>query len=118
MSDWFKRTRVAWIAEMVDIYGFINREHIQTKFGVSMPQASYDLRDAMAAHPGMIVYNFSAKRYEKADERVLTGAEQKAQGARCGCMGADDYCVCQNVPDAITKHERAAHATMPEVPAL
>ncbi|MER9471032.1 hypothetical protein [Mesorhizobium sp. M0520] len=108
MSDWFKRTRVAWIAEMVEIYGFINREHIQTKFGVSTPQASYDLRDAMAAYPGLIVYNTSAKRYEKADDRIPNDAEKKAQGARCGCMGADDYCVCQNVADAITKHERAA----------
>ncbi|TIW09542.1 MAG: hypothetical protein E5V66_22300 [Mesorhizobium sp.] len=111
MSDWFKRTRIAWIAEMVEIYGFINREHIQTKFGVSTPQASYDLRDAMAAMPGLIVYNTSSKRYEKADDSCLSPAEQKAQGARCGCMGADDYCVCQNVPDAITKHERAAQVS-------
>ncbi|RUV65195.1 MAG: hypothetical protein E5X35_11660 [Mesorhizobium sp.] len=108
MSDWFKRARIAWIAETVEIFGFINREHIQAKFGVSTPQASYDLRDAMQAQPGRIVYNKSTKRFEKADERILTGAEQKAQGARCGCLGADDYCVCQNVPDAITKHERAA----------
>lgn len=108
MSDWFKRTRIDWIFEMVEIYGFINREHIQTKFGVSTPQASMDLRDAMTARPGVIVYNPNAKRYEKADERCLSPSEQKAQGARCGCMGADDYCVCQNVPDAITKHERAA----------
>lgn len=113
MSDWFKRTRIEWIAEMLDIYGFINREHIQAKFGVSTPQASLDLRDAMAARPGMIVYNASAKRYEKGEDRCLNDAEKKAQGARCGCMGADDYCVCQNVPDAITKYERAEHALGP-----
>ncbi len=34
--------------------------------------------------------------------RGLTDDELKAQGARCGCRGNDDYCVCQNVPDAIT----------------
>lgn len=38
----------------------------------------------------------------------LTSAEQKAQGARCGCRGADDLCPCQNVPDATTRRERAA----------
>lgn len=39
--------------------------------------------------------------------RGLTEAEMKAQGARCPCKGADDMCVCQNVPDAITRRERA-----------
>lgn len=38
----------------------------------------------------------------------LTDAEQKAQGLRCGCLGSDDYCVCQNVPDFKTKAARAA----------
>lgn len=37
--------------------------------------------------------------------RNLTEAELKVQGARCGCKGSDDYCVCQNVPDAITQKE-------------
>lgn len=111
MSDWFRRTRIAWIGEMVEIYGFINREHIQTKFGVSTPQASIDLRDAMTERPGSIVYNTSAKRYEKADDRPPNDNEKKAQGARCGCKGVDDYCVCQNVADAITKHERAQVAS-------
>jgi hypothetical protein len=44
------------------------------------------------------------------DEREqpgLTNKEQKAQGARCPCRGADDYCVCQNVTDATTRAERA-----------
>lgn len=40
----------------------------------------------------------------------LTDAEQKAQGLRCGCLGSDDYCVCQNVPDFKTKAARAALA--------
>lgn len=35
--------------------------------------------------------------------RFLTTEDQKSQGARCGCKGSDDYCVCQNVPDAITQ---------------
>lgn len=44
----------------------------------------------------------------QAYEPCLSPAEQKAQGLRCGCMGADDYCVCQNVPDATTRAERTA----------
>ncbi|MCA0278484.1 MAG: hypothetical protein LCH86_21005 [Proteobacteria bacterium] len=48
------------------------------------------------------------------DEPCLSRAEQKAQGERCACRGADDYCVCQNVTDAVTRSERAAN-TMPEV---
>lgn len=36
----------------------------------------------------------------------LSPAEQKAQGERCGCMGADDYCPCQNAPDLTTKAQR------------
>ena len=30
-------------------------------------------------------------------QRCPTEAEKKAQGAACGCNGADDYCPCQNV---------------------
>ncbi len=37
----------------------------------------------------------------------LTSEEQKTQGARCGCLGADDYCGCQNVPDDETFRIRA-----------
>lgn len=43
-------------------------------------------------------------------EPCLSPAEQKAQGARCGCRGSDDYCVCQNVPDAETRRQRAGAA--------
>jgi hypothetical protein len=39
----------------------------------------------------------------------LTAAEMKAQGKRCPCRGADDYCICQNAPDQET--EAARHAT-------
>jgi hypothetical protein len=35
--------------------------------------------------------------------RGLTATEQRDQGGRCGCQGADDLCVCQNVPDATTR---------------
>jgi len=61
---WFTDHRLAWIKESVEIFGFINREHIQKKFGVSTPQASYDLREAQARWPNLVIYNKSAKRYE------------------------------------------------------
>lgn len=66
MSTWFQDYRIAWIKESVEIFGFIQREHIQKKFGVSVPQASADIGDCMEEHPGLMVYNKSAKRYERA----------------------------------------------------
>lgn len=41
-----------------------------------------------------------------AAEPGLTDAEQKAQAARCGCRGSDDYCACQNQPDEQTRAAR------------
>lgn len=31
------------------------------------------------------------------DPKIPTREQQKAQGAKCGCLGTDDYCTCQNV---------------------
>jgi hypothetical protein len=58
-----------------------------------------------AAHKALTI---SLRQMRAADrsEPCLSPAEQKAQGARCGCRGADDYCVCQNVPDAVTRAAR------------
>lgn len=66
MSDcsWFVRHRQDWIAETLRVFGFINREHIERKFGISTPQASMDLRQYQNERPGAIIYNRSAKRYE------------------------------------------------------
>lgn len=47
------------------------------------------------------------QRENEARQTGLTDAEQKAQGLRCACGGADDMCPCQNVPDATTRRERA-----------
>jgi hypothetical protein len=68
--NWFTNHRQEWIAETVRVFGFINREHIERKFGVSTAQASIDLREFQASHPEgeshpeAIHYNKSAKRYE------------------------------------------------------
>lgn len=63
MSTWFVETRLAWIRESAEIFGFINREHIVRKFGVSVPQASIDLRAAQDRWPGLLAYDKSSKRY-------------------------------------------------------
>jgi hypothetical protein len=65
-------------------------------------KSSYDIADMILAAASAI--------HEHRNEPGLSPAEQKAQGARCGCQGADDYCVCQNVPDTTTRAERDINA--------
>jgi hypothetical protein len=63
-GNWFVRYRQHWIEETLRVFGFINRWHIERKFGISSPQASIDLQLFQAEHPGSIQYNKSSKRYE------------------------------------------------------
>lgn len=65
MSRWFNNQRAAFIWEMLHIYGFINREHLMRKFGISRPQASKDLQYALRHSSGSMVYNVNKKRYER-----------------------------------------------------
>lgn len=60
---YFEQERHDWIAEMLRIYGFINREHLIRKFGVSVPQASTDLNRFRRLHPEAMTYDGSTKRY-------------------------------------------------------
>jgi len=70
MSDrWFARHRQEWIAQMLRVYGFINRGHLERMFEVSTPQASADLQKFMRDRPGLMFYNPNTKRYEQ-DERA------------------------------------------------
>ena len=39
-------------------------------------------------------------------EYCLSVAEMQVQAKRCACRGSDDYCPCQNVPDAETRRQR------------
>lgn len=66
MTSWFRERRIEWIAESVAIFGYINRRHIEKKFGVSTPQAALDLKDVQARFPNLMVYNRKLKRYEVA----------------------------------------------------
>jgi hypothetical protein len=61
---WSRAYRLAWIADSLAVYGFINRDHLQRKFGISRPQASADLTLFARLYPRLVRYNPSAKRYE------------------------------------------------------
>lgn len=65
---WFEQHRLEWIAETLRIFGYINREHLMKKFGVSTPQASYDLNRFQKLHPNAMRYDTSAKRYVAIDQ--------------------------------------------------
>jgi hypothetical protein len=64
---WCERQRQAWITEMLGIYGFINREHLQRKFDISMPQASKDLQTFQRLHPGEVRYDLGRKCYVRVE---------------------------------------------------
>lgn len=61
--NWFAEQRQLWIIEMLRIYGFINREHLLLKFGISPPQASNDLRAFAQRYPDVMRYDASRKAY-------------------------------------------------------
>ncbi len=63
--SWFTEQRQEWIAETVRVFGYINREHIVRKFGVSVPAASGDLKVFQKRNPAAITYNSTTKRYEE-----------------------------------------------------
>ena len=65
---WFQWHRLDWIEEMLNVYGFINREHICRKFDLSVPAASNDLRIFQQINPGRMVYDKSAKHYRPSPE--------------------------------------------------
>lgn len=60
---WAQEFRAAWIAEMVQIYGYIRREHVMKKFRVSALQASHDMATARKIAPDLMSYDPSEKRY-------------------------------------------------------
>ncbi len=60
-----KLARLRFIDSMMDYYGWMNREHLTDFFGISVPQASKDIGDYQMEFPDNIVYNLSAKRYER-----------------------------------------------------
>lgn len=64
MARWFETHRMDWIAETLRVFGFINRDHLVRKFGISTPQASTDLQRFMRLYPKAMQYDTSLKRYQ------------------------------------------------------
>src|SRR5688572_3900722 len=58
---WCEQQRQEWIAETLRVFGYINRQHLERKFGISTPQASKDLSAFARANPRAMVYDVSAK---------------------------------------------------------
>jgi hypothetical protein len=67
---WFKQQRMDWIAETLRIFGFINREHIKRKFGLSTPQASIDMNNFQKLYPGITRYDVKTKRYVLTETKI------------------------------------------------
>lgn len=65
---WFEQHRQEWISETLRVFGFINREHLERKFGISTPQASHDLNVFQRERPNAMNYDKSAKRYVAAEQ--------------------------------------------------
>lgn len=78
--NWFVQHRQDWIADMLNVYGFINRQHLMLKFGVSQPQASTDLTTFLRDNPEHMEYDLSRKCYVRSLADALAPAEPgKAQ---------------------------------------
>ena len=60
---YFEELRIAWIIEMVEIYGFINRSHVSKKFGVTHQVASSDFGKVQKLHPHLMRYDTQQKCY-------------------------------------------------------
>lgn len=60
---WFEQTRQDWIAETLRVFGFIQRQHLMRKFGISTPQASADLQRFQKDNPAAMTYDSSKKMY-------------------------------------------------------
>ena len=69
--NWFAQQRLDWIGEALRVFGFVNREHLMRKFGISQPQASADLRAFERLHPQAMTYDLSAKRYVSTTQPVV-----------------------------------------------
>lgn len=70
-------------------------------------EARVRLTKACEACGGSGLIALGERQYDDC-EACLSPQEKADQGRRCGCRGQDDYCPCQNAPDATTRASRAA----------
>lgn len=64
MSTWAREQRIDFIREELDAKGYVNRADLMGHFGISIAQASIDIREFKRQYPKAMRYNLSAKRYE------------------------------------------------------
>lgn len=84
---WAERRRIEFIGYRLRNGETVNRADIIQKFGVSIPQASMDIRRFKEAHPGAMKYDLTRKTY-MADKLTLAGRDTTAAADRL--MRADD----------------------------
>jgi hypothetical protein len=65
--NWFAQKRQEWIGESLKVYGFINRFHLQRKFGISHAQAAIDFRAFNEKNPDAMQYDNRKKIYYAKD---------------------------------------------------
>ena len=79
MSRWFARQRQAFLAERLKVSGRVNRSEIAHHFDVSVQTASADIQAFIAAHPGAVAYDLSAKCYRSTAQHDPGGGPDKAE---------------------------------------
>jgi len=63
MSGWFQERRREFITATLRQFGQIRRADLIREFGISIPQASADIRAYMDNKPHNVHYDVSAKAY-------------------------------------------------------
>lgn len=61
--NWFADQRQNWIAQMLKVYGFINRQHLMRNFGISNAQAALDFKSFNNTNPGEMLYDSTQRCY-------------------------------------------------------
>lgn len=82
--------RLMALSEMIATKGSFRRADLRRQFGISIPQASADIKRWLAASPGAATYNRSSKQYERAElaeAKAATEAAVMAERERCAAMG-------------------------------
>lgn len=85
---WAEEQRMKFIGGRLAVQGFINRSHVTSKFGVSVPQASMDLRKYLQLYPNSMAYSVTKKRYEvvrtRSSDESEVASHQIAKGETHG----------------------------------
>lgn len=75
--NWFANHRQEWIAQMLKVYGHINRQHLMRNFDISGAQAVLDLRAFNEQNPDVMRYCNRQKTYIAAvPPKFMPGIEQ------------------------------------------